>query len=253
MNVDAAALARGWLSVFAATGDEKAEPQLRKTIHIDQFPHGIRLAATDKYMLLHCWIPEADFDLDDLEPGLFDTPFASATVYDTNNRGGGLLKYLLGLSRSDDHKGLECAIRLNVPWQPDDHGDETQIEGFEALAVVLEVSGMERVQLEVYEGGYPAWQTVVDAHRVQRARDISISPDLMGRLVKAANVHHSTLNFYFGGKGKPIAVNFGREPQIRGLVMPTFWDFSTNAPWVKPAPADDETTDPSEPDPDPEP
>ena len=34
----------------------------------------------------------------------------------------------------------------------------------------------------------------------------------------------------FGGENKPIAVAFGLEPRVRGLVCPMRWDFDKNAP-----------------------
>jgi hypothetical protein len=242
MNLDAGALAQGWLAVKEATGPADKGPfQFRRTVHVDQHTHGVRLAATDSMLLLTCWVPEKDYDLEP-EPSLDEIPYASATVIDTYGRGSGLLAYLLRLARSDDHKGLEVALRLNVPWQ--DEGTDAkdlQIEGFEALAATLEVPDRERLQLPVYEGDYPRWQKIVAQQKNTRTQTLSLSSIIVARLAKAARIFGdwSQVCMWFGGKDKPVQVGFGDEPSVSGLVMPCKWDFSADAPFAEPAKAEE--------------
>jgi hypothetical protein len=101
ITLDAGQLARGWLAVNQATGkdDSATNPAMRKTVHVDQFPQGLRLVATDSYMLLTSWIPQADGY--EPEPSLDEIPYASATVIDKHNRAVSLLSYLLALLRRE--------------------------------------------------------------------------------------------------------------------------------------------------------
>lgn len=233
ITLDAGQLARGWLATYQATGKEAERPALCRTLHIDQFSAGVRLAATDSTMLLTCWVPAtlASFEP---EPGLDEVPYASATVIDRHGRAAGLAGYLLALSKDDDHKGLEVTLQLNVPWQPDDTPEQDlQIDGFEALAVTVEQPERERLQLEVYEGAYPSWQGIVRRQRKARTDALTVSPVVAGRLSKAARVFGDTtqIRLRFGGKDKPVQVKFGDEPTVTGLIMPCRWDFHRDAPY----------------------
>ena len=236
ITLDSAQLARAWLAVYQASGRSKDQPQLCQTVHLDQYPHGLRLASTDSYMLLTAWIPDA-YDTLAAEPGLDEVPFGSATVIDRHGRAVSLLGYLLGLSKDDDHKGIEVNVSLNVPWQPDEtDAADLQIDGFEALAVTLEVPDRERLQLEVYEGNYVHWQQILGRQRRTRTEALALAPDVAGRLAKAARFfEHSTLRLWFGGRDKPIQVAFGREPEVTGLVMPCRWNYAADAPYDNPA------------------
>ena len=237
MILDAATLARGWLSAFTATSNEPARPQLHKTIFIEQHTHGVRLVATDSYMLLHTWIPERDYEFDP-EPEPEEIPYATAVAIDAHGRGVGLLSHLLKLTKEKDGelKQLDVTVRLNVEWEPDEPDQTIRLEGFTALAVVIEHPDHERVQLEVYQGNYPTWQAVLAGVKRSRTEAIGLSAWTAGRLAKAAKVHgdETTIRHYFGGKDKPVSVSFGEEPEVSGLVMPVKWNMDTNEPWVEP-------------------
>ncbi len=154
ITVDAATLARGWLSVAqaAATKDRDDRPALYRTVCVEQHTHGLRLTSTDTYMILTAWIAEQHYEYDP-EPGLDEVPYATAVAIDDHGRGAGLLAYLLSLTKPEDGpKNLDVVVSLNVPWQsPDTPDDELQLEGFEALAVTMEYPDHEKVQLQVYD------------------------------------------------------------------------------------------------------
>jgi hypothetical protein len=221
ITLDAGMLARGWLSVATAAStkadEAKHRPQLHRTVQIAQHTHGLRLAATDSYMILTAWVPEKDYELDE-EPGLDEVPYATAVAIDEYGRGASLLAHLLSLSQSDDHKGLEVNVQLNVPWQPDEiEGADRQLDGFEALAVTVEHPDSERVQLGVHEGAYPHWQHIL-TRRTGRGGQVALSQWMMGRLAKAARPHGelTAVRCWVGGKDKPLTVAFGSEPGDHG-------------------------------------
>lgn len=245
MILDAATLARGWLSVATAASTDRDRPALYKTVCVEQHTHGLRLAATDSYVIFHTWIPETGFDLDP-EPGLDEIPYATAVAIDEYGRGAGLFTHLLRLAKPDaigeKEKQIDVKIRLNVPWQSEDAGPEMQLEGFEALAVAIEHPDHERVQLEVHEGRYSTWQLLVGRHRKATTNVIAVSAWIAGRLAKAATIHGKTtvIKHRFGGKDQAMAVEFGETPAISGLVMPVRWDFDNDAPYTEPQPEGDE-------------
>ena len=239
ITVDAATLARGWLSVAqaAATKDRDDRPALYRTVCVEQHTHGLRLTSTDTYMILTAWIAEQHYEYDP-EPGLDEVPYATAVAIDDHGRGAGLLAYLLSLTKPEDGpKNLDVVVSLNVPWQsPDTPDDELQLEGFEALAVTMEYPDHEKVQLQVYEGTYPNWRLMFARRKTVKTSSIGIAQGLAGRLAKAAKPHGDAMviRHWFGGQDKPIFVAFGGEPEVSGLVMPVRWDIERDGPATDP-------------------
>lgn len=231
ITLDARQLAKGWLAIAAATGKDKDRPALCKTIHIDQYDTGVRLVATDTYVLLTCWIP-SDEDEYAPEPDLYDTPMISATAIDRWGRAQSLFTHLRQITSDDEMKSLDVDVHLNVEWQPED--DVTpRIDGLEALAVRFQVPDRESLQLEVYDGRYPAWQGILARQHRGRTEHLAIAPWIAGQLAKAGKIFNDTIpvKLWFGGKDKPIMVEFGDQPSIRGLVMPLAWNFDEDRPY----------------------
>lgn len=244
ITVDAAELARGWLAVAVAQGNNRSTPVLYRTVCVEQHTHGLRLTSTDSYMVLTAWIPERDWELD--EPaGLDEIPYATAVAIDEYGRAAGLLAHLRKLAKSDDPdtpKRINVEVRLNVPWQPDETApSDMQLDGFAALAFTIEHPEHERVQLQVYEGDFPEVRRLIAGHKQQRPYVMALGTDVAGRLFKAARIHNGapTVKCWFGGQDKPVAVAFGEDPEVSGLVMPVRWDFEANAPYASADPDGD--------------
>lgn len=240
--VNAAQLAKGWLSVSTASASEADRPALDRTVYIEQHTHGLRLTATDSYILLAAWVPEVDYDLEP-EPSPDEIPYAVAVTRDPYGRGAGLLAHLLRLARAEEKdfgkSDLAVTVKLNVPWQsPDTATADLQLDGFTALAVTLEHPDNEKVQLTVFEGDYPHTQTLIAAHRPMRTERLALSGWVVGHLAKAAKVHgpQAIIRQTFGGKDRAIGVEFGDDPLIYGLVMPCRWDLDNDRPFVDPSP-----------------
>jgi hypothetical protein len=234
--VPAAGLAKGWLAV-AACSTKSGAPALDKAVYVEQYPHGLRLTATDSYMVLTAWVPEIGHDLDP-EPSADEIPYASAVAQDPYGRAGNLLAHLLRLARSkdDDSKplDLDLVVSLNVPWQPEgSETDDLQLDGFQAMAVTIEHPNSERVQLGVYEGEWVKYRQLFAAFKMQRPMRLAITQHVAASLAKAAKVFGPATVVYqrFGGETKPVHVTFGDEPTVSGLVMPCRWDFDSGQPW----------------------
>ena len=220
--VDAGVLARAWLSVYHASGKDQKIPALCRTMHVEEYPHGVRLIAADGFMLLAVWVPEAQ-DVLAAEPGWDEIPYASATVIDRHGRAASLMGYLASVTGGDDGEKLEVRLTLNVPWQPDGvSGADLQIDGFEALAATVEVPDRERLQLEVYEGSWVRWQKVLgDVPAVGSVEGVVLAPDLAVRLGRAAKaVDAPELRLRFGGPLLPVSVVLPGWETVYGAVMP---------------------------------
>lgn len=238
MILDASWLARGWLSVAAAASNEAARPQLCRTVRVEQYLHGLRLSATDSYMVLTTWVPERDHELDD-EPGLDELPDQAATAMDPHGRAKGLLAHLNNLSTAAekaDEPPLDVRVRLNVPIASSDPS-VIAFEGMEAHAVTIEHPDHERVQLETYDGGYPYWRSIYQRFKPVRTDAIALNHELVGRLTKVAKLHGpgvlAPLKLTWGGNNKAAHVLIGpAQPTVTGLIMPVKWDFEKDQPWV---------------------
>lgn len=243
MIFNAATLARGWLAVATASGKDGARPQLDRTIHIEAHPHGIRLVATDSYMLLHTWIPTLDED--DLlaqAPDPDEAPTATAVVIDQHGRAKSLCAHLLTLDREagDDAPPIEARLTLNtlVPAQQ----AAPAFDGMEALHVTIELPDAEKLILDTYEGAFPSWRSTLAGFAPTSTATLGLNPDLLARVVKAAKVNGHTIAWTFGGPAKAARVHLvDSHPEVEGLVMPVRWDFDADAPRV-----DDTDTEPAE-------
>jgi hypothetical protein len=232
MILDAGWFARGWLSVWATASTNKDRPQLYRTVHVEQYPHGLRLTATDSYMLLTAWVPERDFELDP-PPDVDEVPDVTAVAMDVHGRCGTLLTHLLALSEAKDTKDIDLAFRILATTAD---REIMTFDGMAARAVICDHPDHERVQLDVFDGGVVDWRPLLTRFKPARTTNVALNPLLVGRIAKAAKLHDGAgpIKWWFGGADKAAQVEFGDSPAISGLVMPTRWDFDKDAPWYEP-------------------
>lgn len=246
MRFDAAALATAWLSVAQASGTDSILPTLNRTVAIEQYDGGVRLVSTDRYILLTAWVP--DLDTADDAPGIDEAPIRTVVTQDVDQRGKGLLKYLLKVTRwgKDDetaygsvHVSIQFDVRL--PIDPD---EDQPLEGMEPTYAVLDVPDVERVYLPVIEDDYPSWRTLLDGFTGHATDTIGLPLDRLYRLGGLRAWAHGPLAWTFGGPDKPARVTTPtydeRDPAVDGIVMP--------ARWVMIGENDDKTDDEDDPD-----
>lgn len=238
MMFDARQIARGWLAVALAASNDRGWPQLYRTIHLESHAAGLRLVATDSYVLLHTFVPDLDHDQSDV-PELDEKPIATATAMDPHGRGRGFLAHVLKLATTSvdglDPEPIDVRVRLNVAASVRDSPQAT-LAGLEARAVVLEHPGVERIELDVYDGGYPHWRTTLGDPGGDRPTDrILLAPDIIGRLAKIGKIHpHARIGWIFTGENRPARLDVvDSDPYVDGLVMPVRWDLTRNAPAVE--------------------
>lgn len=229
---DARELAIGWLSVAIASGADPKTPELNRTISIEHFDEGVRLIATDRYLLLYAWVPDVLHKADD-EPVLEIGAGRIAIARDLDRRGQSMLAYMLGLAneieKADTGDPLpEVVLSLNVV--EDDEPEEPVFEGLEAKYVVIDYPGHERVRLDTYDGSYPSWRAITNDFKPVTTKAIALNPDFLARLGKLGKLHGGPLLWQFGGVDKAAHLEVAdSNPRTRGVVMPVRWDFDNTA------------------------
>ena len=181
MKFDVPNLARGWLSVAQASANDKDLPTLHRTVAMEVFPNGLRLVATDRYILLTAWVPDlADAD----EPELSILPDRVVVAQDADGRGKvGDYSHTCWPSRrawSERDRELQwgelvATIDFDVRL-PEGIDPQETLEGLEPTFAVIEVPDMERVWLPVVESLYPAWRSIVGGHEAVVTDTITLHP-----------------------------------------------------------------------------
>jgi hypothetical protein len=244
---DARTLAKAWHSVAVASAKDAGSPALERTILIEAFGAGVRLVATDRYVLLRSWVPNIEHDLEP-EPGLDEAPYATAVAIDPDGRAKGFLAYALKLAKDlgdDDGAGLDVRMNLGVVDEVEDE-DRPAFAGMEVRYVVLELPDVERVKLRTYDGVYPDWRRLLDGLVAVSTETIALGAEILGRLAKLGKVHGDRpLGWTFGGPSKMarLAV-LDSDPYVEGVVMPVRWDVVNNRPAVDEEPASAEGASP---------
>lgn len=214
LRFDAEHFARGWLSTQIAASDDDARPALTG-VHIEFFPRGVRLVATDSYMLLRSWVPLGD----GAEPELDEAPVGTATALDPYGRGVGLMRHLLKIATAKDAPPYDVCISVG-----DDPRDEPMLDGFERQFLIVDVPDQEILTLPLYEGPWPEWRSLWTSFAAQSTDEIWFSPEMIvARLGRLGKLHgEGVLRWQFGGPLKPAMVTLRpADPSVAGLVMPT--------------------------------
>lgn len=230
---DAALLARGWLSVAVASAKDDARPALNRTVAVEAFPTGVRLIATDGFLLLRSWVPNwAAGDLEP-EPALDELPIATAVVPDPHGRAAGLLAHALKLAADAGELGPRLKVRLRLGVTDTTPGT---LEGLEATLAVLELDDQagdtERLAVATFDGEFVNWRPMTFATVPAPADAIVLNPDIVARLGKLGKLLPSSLlAFRWSGPDRAATVTLtGAEPSVEGLVMPVRWDIEANRP-----------------------
>ena len=161
LTFDAAWLARAWLSVAEASSKDTARPALNRTVCVEFYDDGVRLVATDSYMLLTAWVPTFEHtsttEVPPSEPDDDELPGEVVVAIDEDGRAKGLFTYLLALANGKDKP--EVLVKLAVGASP-----ETSLGMFDGLAgdvLTIAAEDREALLLAVYEGEFPRWRPLV--------------------------------------------------------------------------------------------
>jgi hypothetical protein len=222
MRFHAATLARAWQSVALASGNDKILPSLHRTVAIEEYVHGIRLVATDRFMLLTAWVPNVDTDTD-TEPLLEEAPDRTVTAADVDHRGKSLLAYVVQLEKREPFD-LQCEVTFDVRLPAGHTGTDATLEGMEPVFTVFSVPDVEKVYLPVVEATYPDWRTLLDGFVSEKTDTIGLALERLTRLGKLSAWNPGHLAWKFGGSERAAYVDLpSSDPHVTGIVMPVRW------------------------------
>lgn len=253
MRFEAPVFAKAWLAVALASGTDKMLSTLHKTVAIEVYDTGVRLLATDRYILLTAWVPDLDTSNDSM-PDVADAPLRTVVAADLDSRGKSLLTYTLTLwRRMLDSEGMmpegeDFDVNIEFDQRMPNDAEAGTFEGMESRYVILDVPDTERVWLQTVESDYPDWRHLVREHEAETTKVIHLNPERLQRLGKIRQYTAGSVAWTFGGSERPALIRVG-EPdidgfEVEGVIMPTRWITEYD-----PEPDPDD----GEPDPDPEP
>lgn len=227
MRFDAPTLARAWLSVAQASSSDENLVTLDRTIAIEEFPTGVRLVATDRYVLLTAWIPTLDATYPRV-PELDEAPDRTVVAKDADGRGRDLLKYVLKIARRDKLEELPAgALEVRVDFDvrvPAGQDADQPLEGLEPTFTLLSVPDVERVYLPVVEASFPEWRSLLVDHRPEDTKQIALPLERLHRLAALRSWNAGPLVWTFGGStGVALVEALDSDPAVEGLVMPARW------------------------------
>lgn len=216
MMFSANKLSRAWLSVAQASAKDDRHPALSKTMAVEIHPKGIRLVATDSYVLLHAWVPKSGAEQFD-EPPLHVAPKREAVAMDAQGRAKALFSFLLNKTQGKDAIDFDVALELTEV----DEEDTGTFEGMEISRLALEDVGSERLLLPLFEGPYVGWRLLLDDYVTEKTEAIALNTEIVGRLAKLGTWFSEPLLWHFGGSDRVAMVEIGdADLKVSGLVMP---------------------------------
>jgi hypothetical protein len=229
VRFDAPTLSRGWLAVAQASCSDKDAPILHKTIALEVYATGVRLTATDRFVVLTVWVPDVGHNLGD-EPTIGEAPDRTVVVQDSDGRGKGLLAYLLSLVVRKERElaaqlpygqmqaSIEFDVRLPDGSTPD---ADVALEGMEPTYTVVDIPDTERVYLPVVESVYPDWRRIIGNHQAEETDTIMIHPERLGALAKDGRWAEGGVLWTFGGEERTALIEWPHsDPHLTGAVMP---------------------------------
>ena len=217
MRFNAHTLSKSWLSVAIAASDDDARPVLHRTTLVEEFDEGVRLVATDSYLLLKAWVPFADLDDDPDEPPIDELPTSVAICADRDKRVLALMKYLQTVTKDE----LEDT-HVRVDFEITKTDVESTLEGIAPSAIRMHVSTRydEAIESPVFEGVFPNWRPLMRGHVWTQTALFALGTLTITKLGKLSALwKHAAIEFKLGGKVGVARILVG-DSGVEGLVMP---------------------------------
>lgn len=222
MDFNAWSLAKGWNSVALAQSTDKDRPTLYRTTLIEQFSDGIRLVATDSYLLLKAWIPDID-NQGAPEPAQDAEAEQSIVCMDRDRRIGGLMTYVMKSTADDGQETRHTMSMVLGTMRPD---AQIQLGGMAQSSVSFHFGSDydERIECPIFDGAFPTWKGLWYAHQSADTMLVTFAASSFQRLGKLSQLwDKATIRFLLGGT-VGVAKFYVDAPDVNveGLAMPVF-------------------------------
>lgn len=213
-------LARAWNSVALAQSDDKNRPALFRTTLIEAYPEGVRLVATDSYILLKAWVPCHDYDAED-EPGRDVLPEFTTVCADRDRRVVDLMKYVQDKTKKN---GADTPITMSLVVGSMRPGSQGELEGMvqQAVSFHLDHDYDERIETPIFDGAFPHWKDLWYAHVGKSTSMVTFGADGFLRLGKLSALwEKAAIRFVMGGAiGVAKFYIIAPDVNVEGLAMP---------------------------------
>lgn len=220
MRFNAYILAKSWQSVALASADDDGRPALYRSTLIEEFEFGVRLVATDGYVLFRAWVPFEGRE-DEEQPPLSDLPVSVAVCADRDKRVLGLMKYLVSHTKDDK---AETDVTVDVSIVEGDDQAKGTLEGLAGSQIRMHVTSAydEAIESPVFEGAFPNWRPLWEGHLWTSTARFGLSAHTLTKLGKLSAIwSKSDVEFRLGGKvGVAKVLVNAPEVTVDGLVMP---------------------------------
>lgn len=196
MVLSARRFSRAWANVSLASADWEDSP-LYRAIHIEVFADGVRLVATNGYLLLRSWVPEnIDEDGDPVEPEPDPdlVPDETVTVLDTDGRASNLFKYLRAVTKKNDDPDEDLRLWVK-PRSADEDGGQLNLGGNLAGEIAVFAIDLEQVALPTFDGPFFEWRRGELPTKPSETNSAGIGPDNLARLGKITGVSGIVFDF----------------------------------------------------------
>ena len=179
-----------WLAVFIAASNVDSQSLLWRSVHVEQYPAGLLLTATDGVWLAQAFAPDVEHDSASA-PLLEEVPVRSVVVIDDELRIRDLFRWVAKTTRKKDADDIEIVIDLEgrVVDEPG------VLPGLEEQRVMVAAGTGERHLARVYAGEWVNWrQLLVDFRNAQRVEvdEVALSPSLLTEVARSAAIAGST-------------------------------------------------------------
>lgn len=222
MRFDAPTFARGWLQVANASAGNKVGI-LDRTMALEEYLYGIRLVASDGYIVLTAYVPALGGGD---EPTIDEAPERTVIIRDEDQRTAGLMRYVEKLERRDKLGDLpdgtvEVRVDFDVRIPVGGADPQATLDGLEPTYAVFTVPDVERVYAGVIEAAYPDWRPILLEHVPRKTTTVALAPERLGRLGK---LWPGPILWTFGGVKRAARLLVQEsDPLVEGAVMVSRW------------------------------
>lgn len=198
LTFDAKTFAPAWIAASIAQCNDDVRPVLC-SVQIEQFVGGLRVIATDSYMIVRAWAALNDKP----EPSLKTKPLRTFTAHDPDKRAAVLMRW---------------AIKSRAELVKVDFGPDLR------LSVANESISLLPATI-VDDNDYPEWRALWDDHPPSPTDRVGINPHLMFPRLQAIHKlvggRHDPIIFEIrGDEKKPVRWHVEHVPTVNGLLMP---------------------------------
>lgn len=210
VELPARLFATAWLNAWQATGQDDELPVLYRTVMVDALPDGVRLWATNRFVLFRSSLDTEGEPIGDDEVG------PTLIAMDPDGRAKALMAYVMKDATVKDKPDATVEIYA----ARSESGGDTLTPELQRGALVIEY-GAERLALDLFESEAPDWRGI--GKKGGKATDrVSLGEVTLKPLagLRCAAGSPAPVEFSLNGAQGAIDIRASVVPELLGVVMP---------------------------------